>query len=331
MMASPHIHQPPHPWAIVVAFVALYISWGTTYLAIKHGVQTEGLPPAFFGGTRVALAGLLLLAFLWMRRASLALSGSEWITVTIGGVLFFVGGNGLLTFAEVYIPSGYASVLGATTTLFIGLLEFCWPGGDRLTGRGWLGMGVGFAGVCLLVGINPETEKTQAETLLGAGLMLSCCFCWALGSVLIRRMRRVSSHWVSAGYQMLIGGTLLTLLGFPLGEWNSLPSEITTGAVISFVYLLVVGSFIGFLAFHYLLGHVPASLVGTHAYVNPLVAVWLGWFLASEEITLWTIYGMVAVLGGVAVVRGANSTKVSQKGGQSGLETSTSLRNQPEQ
>jgi drug/metabolite transporter (DMT)-like permease len=299
-------HCPPRRtplWAIALAFTLVYLSWGTTYLAIKRGVQDEQLPPWLFSGTRVCLAGILLLGFLAARGQSLRLSRRDLGRLLAGGLLLFVGGNGILTLAQRTLPSGTAAVLGATTPLFIALVELGWPGGDRLGRLGWLGLLLGLVGVVVLLSPrlhDPATLWADAGPLL----MLSSSLLWAFGAVLMRYRRVRGSPFTAAGYQMLFGGGALALIGLAAGEAGTLsPAQLTPGAVWAFCHLLVFGSLVGFVAFNWLLGHVSAAQVGTHAYVNPAIAVLVAWFVDREPLTLSILGGAGVILLGVALVR----------------------------
>jgi drug/metabolite transporter (DMT)-like permease len=308
-LRSSAIDSRPATWKLVLAFAVVYLSWGTTYFAIRAGVHTEKLPPALFGGVRVGLAGWLLLAFLAWRGIRLRMPRGELFWVILSGLLLFVGGNGLITFALDNVPSGVTAVLVAATPLWMALMELAWPGGDRLSGRGWLGLGVGLAGVVLLLG--PELLQSQDfESLAGlfqrAGPLwvIGSSLFWAFGSLLLRYCHRTGPRLASAAYQMIVGGMATALLGVALGETSQLsPAQLTWGAGFSFFYLLIVGSLMGFVAFNWLLGHVPATMVGTYAYVNPLVAVLVGWLLGGEEMTVGIVAGLVVILAGVALVR----------------------------
>jgi drug/metabolite transporter (DMT)-like permease len=233
---------------LLLAFTLVYLSWGTTFLAIKRGVKDEQLPPALFGGVRVGLAGALLLGYVALRGERLRLARRDLGGVAFGGLLLFVGGNGLLTLAEKTVPSGVAAVLIATTPLWIALLEMCWPGGERLGGRGWLGLGIGIVGVVVL--LAPKLHD-PADFLadLGPLFVLGSAVSWAVGSLLLRYWRVRASHLVAAAYQMVLGGSSLALLGLFTGETRQLPGQLTPGAVGAFVYLLVVGSLVGFVAY----------------------------------------------------------------------------------
>lgn len=301
----------PATWALLLAFTMVYTSWGTTYLAIREGVHEQKLPPALFGGTRVALAGLVLLGYLACRGTPLSFSRRDSFWIAITGVLLFVGGNGLITFAEKTVESGVAAILAATTPLWLALMESCWPDGERLLGRGWLGILVGLSGVLVLLA---PSLQVPANLLSDPGplLVLGSAGCWSLGSLLIRYHRPTGSHLAAASYQMIAGGGSLALLGLVTGEVAELtPERLNLRAGFAFCYLLVVGSLIGFVAFNWLLGHVSATLVGTYAYVNPLIAVLVGWLLGGERITLPMLGGMVIILAAVALVRGATRRAVS--------------------
>jgi drug/metabolite transporter (DMT)-like permease len=302
----------PSTWALVLAFTLVYVSWGTTYLAIKKGVKDEQLPPALFGGVRVCLAGLFLLGYLAVRGQSVRLPRRDLGLIIACGCLLFVGGNGLITLAEKTVPSGEAAILAATVPLWIGLFGMLWPGGERLTGRGWLGLAVGLGGVLVL--LSPQLGD-PAEFVRDHGplLVLASACCWSFASVLMRHRRLSGSHLAGAAYQMAIGGGCLAVLGLLGGEVKELPAEITPGAVGAFFYLLVVGSLVGFVAYNWLLGHVSAAQVGTYAYVNPAIAVLVAW-AAGEDMTPWLLAGILIILTGVALVRaGAPQRAVAEE------------------
>ncbi len=294
--------KPPATWAIVLAFTLLYTAWGTTYLAIKRGVQNESLPPALFGGTRICLAGLLLLGYLAVRGRPLGLSRRDLALVAMTGCLLFVAGNGLVTLAQKTVPSSVAAVLVATTPLWVGLLGMCWPGGERLGGRGWLGLLIGLGGVLIL--LSPRLHDLGALVRdLGPLLVLGSAGSWALGSLVMRHHRLRGSHLTAAAYQMVLGGGALALVGLAAGETEQLPDHVTMGAAGAFFYLLVVGSLVGFVSYNWLLGHVTAAQASTYAYVNPAVAVLVGW-ADGEDMTPWLLAGIGVILAGVALVRG---------------------------
>jgi drug/metabolite transporter (DMT)-like permease len=299
----------PASWAVVLAFTLIYVSWGTTFLAIREGVHAQHLPPCLFGGTRVAAAGLILLVFLAFRGERLRFARSEYRWIALTSVLLFVGGNGLITAGERTVESGITSVLTSTTPLWLALLELLWPRGERLRLRGWLGLLVGFAGMLLLL-LPKLRQSANVWSDPGPFMVLGSAVSWAFGSLVSRYHRPKGSHLAVAAYQMFLGGSSLALLGLLLGEgeqWATV--ELTGRAYFSFLYLLICGSLIGFVAFNWLLGHVSATLVGTYAYVNPVIAILIGWQLGGEELTTRIVCGMVIILAGVALVRTGGAPK----------------------
>jgi drug/metabolite transporter (DMT)-like permease len=298
------LHGRPATWKLVLAFSLLYLSWGTTYFAIRSGVHDAKLPPALFGGVRVSLAGWILLAFLAWRGETIRMPRREFLWVVISGLLLFVGGNGLITFALDNVPSGVTAVLVAATPLWMALMEMAWPGGDRLSARGWCGLLTGLGGVLILLWPKPE-DAAQLFQQAGPLWILGSSLFWALGSLVLRYRRKTGSHLASAAYQMIVGGMVTSFLGIAIGEGSQLTADrLTWGGAFSFFYLLIVGSLIGFVAFNWLLGQVPATLVGTYAYVNPLIAIMVGWLLGGEDMTVRILAGVVVILSGVTLVRG---------------------------
>jgi drug/metabolite transporter (DMT)-like permease len=300
--------KKPAVWALVLAFALVYISWGTTYLAIRVGVKT--LPPGLFAGLRISSAGLLLFGFLWLRGDSLRLGRRDLLVSIVVAGLMFVAGNGLVTIAELTVESGVASVLVATTPLWVALIEWLRPRGERLAARGWVGVLIGLGGVLVLF-VPRLSEPASFWRDVGPLLVLCSSMCWAAGSVVLRSARGPASHLVSAAYQMVLGGIGLTLIGVLSGEVESLTAKaFTPEAVFAFFYLLIVGSLIGYIAYTWLLQHVRATLAGTYAYVNPAVALLVGWLLGGETITGWLVGGLATILAGVALVRtGAGGRK----------------------
>jgi drug/metabolite transporter (DMT)-like permease len=294
--------KPPPAWALVVAFGIIYTAWGTTYYAIKLGVQREQLPPLLFGGARITLAGILLLGYQLLRGAPARLAAMDLVRLLGISWLLFVAGNGLITYGQKTVDSSIAAVLVATTPLWIGLLATLWPHGERLTPRGWAGLVVGLGGVIVLLApklLDPQRPLDRT----GFALVLGSAGSWALGSVLLRHVRLGPPHLTVAAYQMIMGGSSMLVLGLLVGEGRQLPDRISAEAVQVFLYLLIVGSLGGFVAFNWLLGHVSAAKVGTYAYVNPLVAVLIGWWF--EEAVTWSLWaGMAIILFGVFLVRG---------------------------
>ena len=222
------------------------------------------------------------------------------------GLLFaagflFVGGNGLISAALQYVGSGETAVLAATATLWIALASMCFPGGDRLRPLGWAGLMAGLVGVVVLQLPAIREQGFSFARNVGPWLVLGSAGCWGVGSVLLRQTPIRMPRLTSAGYQMAFGGLGMSLVGLTLGE--SPPETVSVSTIGVFIYLLVFGSLIAFLAFHFLLEHVPATKVGTYAYVNPLVAVLLGAWWRGEPFTGALVGGMVLILLAVFLVR----------------------------
>lgn len=306
-MAVSSTPQPP-AWKLMAALVAVYLSWGTTYLAIKEGVKT--LPPCLFGGARIGAAGLVLLAFVLVTGRPKTLSASDLFRTWLHSLLLFVGGNGLITIGQKTVPSGEASVLVATVPLWLGLAESFWPGGERLTALGWAGLLTGLAGLAVLrwqeLG-QPAMLFRDVATLYVLGSAVS----WAIASVILRHRRVRGDRLTVAAYQMVLGGATLILVGIAAGEATELTRvTVTSQVVVAFCYLLVVGSLIGFLCYSWLLTHVSTTVAGTYAYVTPVVAIFTGWLLGGESLTGQMVAGMIVILAGVALVRSGESSRL---------------------
>src|SRR5262245_33827931 len=301
MSQSPASSPRPAAWAVLLALTLVYLAWGTTFIAIKEGVKE--FPPALFGGTRILTAGLLLLGFLKLRGQSLRLPLRDLLALAAVALFMFLGGNWLISMAQKTVPSSETSILVATTPLWMALLELVWPWGDRLRWQGWLGLALGLVGVGLLMPSAHGLADFFSEP--GRFLVLGSAFSWVVGSFLLRHRRR--SHvprLLAAAYQMVLGGLAMSLLGTGLGEWQQItPDKFTPAAVYAYFHLLVFGSLVGYLAYLWLLDHVPAALAGSYAYVNPVIAVFLGWWLEKEELTWHMLFGMAVILASVFLVR----------------------------
>lgn len=296
---------------IVLAFGVIYLSWGTTYLAIKFGL--DGMPPCLFGGTRLMLAGVILGLILWWRNYSLKLTGRELLLLLMTGCLFFMGGNGMLTYAELTVDSGMAAVLVAPTPIWLGMMEYWLPRGERLTWAGWLGLIVGLLGVlCLLAPNLDASAKTIAP---GVWLAIGSSIVWAAGSLIVRHQLLKTCPFVSAAYQMFLGGFGLSLVGLTLGETQQIHAHsFTLGTVGAFFYLLIFGSLLGFVAYNYLLANVPAAMAGTYAYVNPAVAILVGAFILHEPLSLSMLGSMIIILVGVWLLRNGQKKTIAAPG-----------------
>jgi drug/metabolite transporter (DMT)-like permease len=223
------------------------------------------------------------------------------------GALLLVGGNGLVVWSEQWVPSGLAAVMVASVPLFMSSIDSIVPGGHRLPVGGWLGILIGFSGVVLLVYPTlGDWEHAEIEPIGIIGLVLASLF-WSSGSVYSKRRSVGGDVLMNSAVQMLAGGVLLFLLGLLFGEFAT--SRFTLPAVLSLLYLIIFGSIIGFTSYVYLLHHVPPAKASTYAYVNPVVAILLGWLLLAESLELRTIIATAVILAGVAIVQTARTTR----------------------
>jgi drug/metabolite transporter (DMT)-like permease len=280
--------------------MAVYIVWGSTYLAIRFAVET--MPPFLMAGVRFLVAGSVLYAF---RR----LHGDpppvrlEWRSAAIVGFFLLVGGNGSVVWAEQRVPSGIAALLVGSAPLWMVLLDSLRAGGRRPGGWAILGVVLGFAGIAILVGPAQLIGIEGSVDLLGAGALTLAAFSWAVGSLYNRSAQLPASPLLGTGMEMLMGGLGLTLLGTLTGEWGRLDiAAIAPRSWWGLVYLIVFGSWVGFAAYTWLLRVAPTTLVSTYAYVNPLVAILVGNWLAAEPITLRVLVAAAIIVGSVAVI-----------------------------
>jgi drug/metabolite transporter (DMT)-like permease len=286
---------------IILAFAAVYLVWGSTYLGIRYAIET--LPPFLMTGTRFSIAGAILLTWALIRGETIRSSLSQWPKALAIGALLLLCGNGGVTWAEKYIASGFAALLVATEPLWVVVLNWGLSH-KRPNWKVLLGVFIGMVGVALLVGDRLKGGiSVDSMSLIGAVVVLFAGFAWAAGSVFASRHPIKTSTWMASGMQMLSGGILLLLLGLVTGDPQRLDlaraSWLSIGA---FFYLLVFGSLVGFTAYSWLLRNVSPARAATYAYVNPVVAVLLGWFLANEPITLRMIIGAAVIIGSVALI-----------------------------
>jgi drug/metabolite transporter (DMT)-like permease len=278
---------------IVLAFAAVYFFWGSTYTAIRIGAAQ--MPALLLSGTRFFIAGWILLG--WCRWRGLRLGWPPRTMLTLGliGLLLLGGGNVGLVYAEETVPSGLASLVSAVIPLYVALIEFFLPGGEPLPRRGWLGMGLGFAGLLALlwpsvrVGFGGDPGVLWAIAALLAGALS-----WAVGSILSRRARLPVHSLVAAAWQMLAAGAFNLLVGTALGQWPEF--HLNAAAVGSLAWLITCGSLLGYTGFIYLIEHLPVAKVTSYSYVNPVVAVLLGIFLLHERVGAAECAGMAGVV-----------------------------------
>jgi drug/metabolite transporter (DMT)-like permease len=292
-------HRPA--WKTLLAFAIIYFVWGTTYLAIRVGVQE--VPPVLFAAMRFFIAGIVL--YTWMiAKGEPSPAARQWISASFIAILIFVFDYGLLFWAEKRVPSGVAAVVMATIPVFIAVLEIIFLGTQRLSVRLVLALLIGIAGVAVLMSRSLNLSGAPIDRM-GALALIIASISWSFGSVLTRKVELPPSKAMSSAAQMLAGGIFLALAAGALGEFRGFQlSSVSRGAWLALLYLIVAGSIIGFTAYVWLIHHESPTKVGTYAYVNPVVAVLVGYFLGGEALGLRTILGTLFVLAGVVLITG---------------------------
>lgn len=284
-------------WGVVGAFGAIYLIWGSTYLAIRIAIET--LPPFLMVGVRFLTAGALL--YLWVRPRNSRPTVNQWGTTGLVGALMLVGGNGMVTWSEQWVASGLAALIVTTVPLWMVLLEWL-GGGSRPTGRIFMGLALGFAGVVLLV--NPSSAGSDSDHyLLGIGALILAALSWSGGSIYSRRAALPKSPLLSTAMQMIVGGALALSIGLAAGEWASFDYRaISTRSVLALAYLSIFGSIVALSCYVWLLRVSTPARVSTYAFVNPLVAVALGSIFAGEPLTLPMVGAATAILTAVLLI-----------------------------
>ena len=294
-----HASLRPPTWRVLLAFSIIYFVWGSTFLAIRIGVRE--VPPFLLAGMRFVLAGLILFVGMKLRGTPWP-TAKQWGSATLLAVLIFVFDYGLLFWAEKRVPSGIAAVMLATIPAFMSLSEITILRTQRLTARLGLALLAGIAGVLVLVSHTMALGEQPIATS-GAIALLISAISWSIASALTRKLPLPEAKPMSSGAQMLAGGILLTLTAAGLGEFRGFhPQEVSRAAWIALAYLVIFGSVIAFTAYVWLIHHESPTRVGTYAYVNPIVAVILGYFFAGEAIGPRTLIGTVLVLVSVIVI-----------------------------
>jgi drug/metabolite transporter (DMT)-like permease len=295
---------------IWTALLVVYVVWGSTYLAIRVAIET--LPPFLMSGVRFLVAGTILYAWAVRRgeRVHDVPRRAQWVAATIVGAGLFLGGNGGVVLAEQRIPSGVTALLVATLSLWMALLGWI-VYGERPSRRALVGLPIGFAGTALLVG---PVDASGIDPV-GAGLCLVASLSWAAASLYSRHAPLPSRTAVSTGMQMVAGGAVMVLAGIARGELAHVdPAKFSTASLSALGYLVVAGSLLAFSAYAWLLRAAPMSLVATYAYVNPVVAVVLGWALAGEPLTPRMVAaGTIIVVAVALIASGAHSKRTDSR------------------
>ncbi|MFC1660136.1 EamA family transporter [Gemmatimonadota bacterium] len=284
---------------IVLALAGLYFIWGSTYLAIRIAIDT--LPPLLMGAVRFLLAGGILFAWAGSRGAPVG-TLRQWRTSAISGILMLAGGNGAVVWAEQFVPSGLVSLLVATVPLWILLLDWLFGSGGRPGGGILFGIIWGFLGVALLFS-GAEIGQGTAQDLLGGLLVLGGAVAWATGSLVVRYGSRPRSPGMGTAIQMLAGGTVLLFVAAARGEPAMVDlGSVSAASVGAFLYLVVLGSLVGFSSYVWLLRRTSPAVASTYAYANPVVALFLGWAFAGEPLGSRTFLAAFVILTSVVII-----------------------------
>ncbi len=299
--------QRPSRFAVILAFGLVYLFWGSTYLAIDIAVQS--IPPALMCAVRFSTAGVVMLGVCAATGRRIRYSAQQIALSAIVGILLLMGGNLTLSWAELSVPSGLAALIVAITPLWFLVLDSLLLGHHHISWRGKCGLALGMAG--LLVLFWPELHSTSAlgrRELLSSVSLIGGSFSWALGSVLSKRWQSGMDVFSATAWQVTAAGLANFLFALALGDFSRVTW--TTRGVGAVLYLVVCGSWIGYTAYIWLLEHVPTSKVSTYAYVNPVVAVFLGWLFLHERVDRFILMGSVIVVLSVILV---TSAKVKEK------------------
>ncbi len=284
---------------IILAFAAVYIIWGSTYLGILIAISS--IPPFLMAGVRYFLAGVILYAIAH-RRGAAPPAASTWMPAVIIGACLLLCGNGGVTISEKFIDSGLAAVMVATVPIYVTLLGWFTGMAGRPSRLFWVGLTGGFLGVACLLGQSSRTAG-GSHPHLGMGILLITSLIWSAGSLYSRVAKSGGSPLVAASQQMVCGGVLLVLAGFVTGEQHGFnPAHITTVSWLAFAYLVLIGALVGFTAYIWLLHHCDPRKVATYAYVNPMVAMILGTLFAHEKLSATSLVGAALIVGSVAIV-----------------------------
>ncbi|MBN1811752.1 MAG: drug/metabolite exporter YedA [Anaerolineae bacterium] len=284
---------------VLAAFAAIYLIWGSTYLGIRIAIET--LPPLLTAGLRFIVAGPLLYA--WARRNGAPRpSGIQWRAAAIVGGLLLLGGNGLVTWAEQRVSSGLAALLVATVPLWMVLLDWLFLRGGRPAGQVFLGLVLGLAGIVLLIGPTDLLGEHRVD-LVGVAMMLLAALSWAIGSLYARRAPLPDAPLLGTGMEMIAGGVLLLLASGAKGEWAQVDfARVSLRSWLALAYLTLLGSIVAFTAYTWLLRVSTPARVATYAYVNPVVAVVLGWAVVGEVLTGHMLLAAVVIVLAVVVI-----------------------------
>jgi drug/metabolite transporter (DMT)-like permease len=283
-----------------IALIALYIVWGSTYLAIRFAVET--IPPFLHASLRFLISGAIL--YIWRRAAGdRTPTNSNWKAAAVVGTLLLVGGNGLVSLAEKNVPSGIAALIVSTSPLWLVLFEAMRPGGAKPSWQAILGLIIGFGGVFLLTDPARITGSGQHFNTVSVASLLVAPILWSLGSIYAKGADLHKSTLMSTAMQMLAGSVSLFIVSAITGELSGFSlAHVSIRSLWGLLYLVTFGSLVGFVSYGYLLHNAPVSLMSTYAYVNPVVAVFLGWLLAEEVLNARIAAASAIIIGSVVMI-----------------------------
>ena len=308
---------------LALAFVAIYVIWGSTYLAIRYAVET--IPPLVAAGIRHSIAGAIMLIWAWLR--GFRPTGAQWLAGFVLGAFFFLIGHGTLHWAEQYVGSGLAALLIATEPMFILVLGWM-MGRQRISGISALGLGLGIAGVAVLMGAE---LTVKGSSLVGLLAVLLGSLSWSFGVVISPRLKLPSDALGRTALPTICGAAMLLIAAGVTGEFQQTHwASITLRSVFGLGYLITFGSVVAFTSYIWLLQRVPPALVAAHTYANPVVAVLLGWFLAHEPLTMRVVLASVAILGAIVLIRrgeGAAQAKTAKSASRVTSDDEVVVRN----
>ncbi|MGH7596988.1 MAG: drug/metabolite exporter YedA [bacterium] len=313
-MSPKHVPVKPPRWQIATAFAAIYLIWGSTYLAIRFAVET--FPPFLMASMRFLVAGAILYPWARLRGASQP-ARSHWLAATVVGGLLLLGGNGGVVWAAQLVPSGLTALLIGTVPLWMALLDWLRRGGTKPSNGVMVGLLLGLFGIALLVGPGKLAGGRQVD-LVGAAVLILASLSWAAGSLYSRRAQLPASPLLATAMEMLAGGALLLIASLLVGEWTRFDSSaLSLRSWLSLGYLIFFGALVGFTAYIWLLRVSTPAHVSTYAYVNPVVAIFLGWTFAGEPLTARTLLAAAVIVAAVVIIttyraRSGNGTKSAQ-------------------
>lgn len=290
-----------HRFRVILAFALVYILWGSTYLAIR--ITDEHIPPAMMCGTRFLIAGSIMLGYCALSGRRVLTGTTELAKLALIGVLLLTGGNLVLAWAEVYVPSGLSALIVAITPLWFLIIDTWLLRGDRISRRGLIGLALGGVGMIVLLWPQLRQGGGGEKHLLHYLILPLGSLSWAIGSVLSKRWEVGLDSFAGTGWQMMASGVVNMSIALALGD----PARTvwTARGLGAFVYLIVGGSLVGFTSYIWLLDHAPTSKVSTYAYVNPMVAVFMGWLVLRERVDAFILVGSAIIVTSVALVTSA--------------------------